>query len=422
MWVSVLVIVLMLLLSAFFSGMEIAFISKNDIQTELDGRQNRFFGYVSKLFSKHPGQYITTILVGNNVTLVIYSLMMSGLIRGVAYMLGWHDISEKGSILLETIFPSIIVMFLAEYLPKSFVRRNPDFFYKWFASVIYLFYIIFYPIAKLTTWLSMILLQLFGGKRSDDEQTQFFSRHELANLLESSENMQSDSEESGIRIFHNALDFADRRVRDCMVSRVDMVSVDIDECSYENLVELFSSTNYSRIPVWKGSVDNIIGYVTSKSLFGEERSLKEMLVDISFVPETLPLHDMLKLFIKQGQNIAVVLDEFGGTSGIVSLEDVLEEIFGEIEDEHDTDDEVEKLQQDGSFIFSARLEIDYLNDKYSLHIPESEEYDTLAGYIIFKHGGLPKLGDEFTFDNLDVKILRMTRSRIEVVIVRKKDK
>ena len=410
----------MLLLSAFFSGMEIAFITKNDIQTELDAKQNRIFGYISQLFEKHPGQYITTILVGNNVTLVIYSLVMSSFIRMIASLLGWTSIWQHGSILLETILPSIVVMFLAEYMPKSLVRRNPDFYYRWFAPIIYMFYIIFYPVARFTTWLSLLLMRLFGGKNEEGVTTKSFSRHELADLLESNENMQSRQQESGIRIFQNALDFADMRVRDCMVSRVDMVSVDIDSCSYNDLVELFSTTNYSRIPVWQGSVDNIVGYVTSKSLFGAKRPVREMLVDITFVPETLLLHDMLKLFIKHGQNIAVVLDEFGGTSGIVSLEDVLEEIFGEIEDEHDTDENVEKLLPDGSYLFSARLEIDYLNDKYGLKIPESEEYDTLAGYIISSHSGLPKSAEEFSFDGMDVKIIKTTRSRIETVTVRKK--
>ena len=407
----------MLLLSAFFSGMEIAFLNKNRLKLEIDRKQSRMFDYIANLFSKNQGQYITTILVGNNITLVIYSMCMSQLIRGVAYLLGWHSIYSEGSFLLETIIPTVIVIFVAEYIPKSVFRTNPNFYYRIFSPIIYIFYLLLYPVARFTTMLSYGLLRLFGRTTAQAEKDVEFDRTDLESLLDTNNTESDDQTEAEIKMFQNALDFADLRVRDCMVSRVDMEAVDIDEATIESLTERFVESKYSRIFVWKDSVDNIIGYVNSKSLFTAPKSIEQVLIDVYFVVETMPLQDVLTQFIKQKCNIAVVIDEFGGTAGIISLEDVLEQIFGEIEDEHDVEDTVEKQVAENEYVFSCRLEVEYLNEKYDLGIAESEEYDTLAGYIIYRYKELPVAGTQMEFDGLKIKILRTTRSRIELARV-----
>ena len=409
-------VVVMLLLSGFFSGMEIAFVNKNRLKLEIDRKQSRLFDYIASVFSRNPGQYITTILVGNNIALVIYSLCMSQLLRSVAARFGWGDISE-GSVVLETVIPTIIIIFVAEFIPKSVVRSNPNFYYRVFAPVIYFFYVILYPIVGFATLVSYGILRLFGRRVRRADGRMHFDRSDLENLLDNNNlDTQHDADQE-IRIFQNALDFADMRVRDCMVTRVDVEAVDIDDTDIESLTARFVDTMYSRIFVWRGSIDNIIGYVNSKSLFREPASLSEVLMKVDYVAETLPLQNMLEHFMKSRSNVAVVIDEFGGTAGIISLEDVLEQIFGEIEDEHDTPELIEKCVGDGEYVFSCRLEVRYLNERYGLDIEESEEYDTLAGYIIYHYEGLPSAGESLTVGNLHIRILRTTRSRIELARV-----
>ena len=417
MLTSIVIILLMLLLSAFFSGMEIAFLNKNRLKHEIDRKQSRLFDYLAELFSRNQGQYITTILVGNNITLVVYSICMSQVIRFVAYTLGWQGIYSEGSFILETIIPTIIVIFVAEYLPKSVIRSNPNFYYRFFAPVIFVFYILLFPVAKFTTLVSYGLLRLFGRTPAEAVRQTEFDRSDLESLLDANNTEADDQTETEIKMFQNALDFADLRVRDCMVSRVDMEAVDIDEVTIQSLTERFVESKYSRIFVWRESVDNIIGYVNSKSLFTLPSTVEQVLINVDYVPETMPLQEMLTQFIKQKSNIAVVIDEFGGTAGIISLEDVLEQIFGEIEDEHDVEDMVEKQVAENQYVFSCRLEVEYLNEKYGLNIVESEEYDTLAGYIIYRYKELPTAGTQMEFDGLKIKILRTTRSRIELARV-----
>ena len=408
----------MLLLSAFFSGMEIAFLNKNRLKLEIDRKQSRMFNYIADLFSRNQGQYITTILVGNNITLVIYSMCMSQLIRGVAYLLGWQSIYSEGSFLLETIIPTIIVIFIAEYIPKSVIRTNPNFYYRFFAPIIFVFYLLLYPIARFTTLLSYGLLRLFGRTPAEAEKQTEFDRSDLESLLDANNMETDDDTEAEIKMFQNALDFADLRVRDCMVSRVDMEAVDIEDTTIESLTKHFVDSKYSRIFVWKDSIDNIIGYVNSKSLFTSPKSIEQVLMKVDYVAETMPLQDMLTQFIKQKSNIAVVIDEFGGTAGIISLEDVLEQIFGDIEDEHDEERTIEKQVGDREYVLSCRLEVEYLNQEYDFEIEESEEYDTLAGYIINNYDGIPTSGTVIVTDKLEIKVLRTTRTRVELARVK----
>ena len=417
-YIAAILVVIMVVLSAFFSGMEIAFLNKNRLRLEIDRKQSRMFDYVAGLFSRHQGQYITTILVGNNIALVVYSMCLSLVLRKIANLLGWTSVQE-GSILLETIIPTIIIIFLGEYLPKSVFRNNPNFYYRYLSPVMYFFYILLYPVTRATTFISYGLLRLAGRKASGAERQIEFDRSDLESLLENNNNSAESSSESDndIKMFQNALDFADLRVRDAMVSRVDVEAVDIDDCTMEELTNKFVETMYSRIFVWRDSIDNIIGYVNSKTLFESPKSIDESLIKVDYVAETLPLQDLLTQFTKNKSSIAVVIDEFGGTAGIISLEDVLEQIFGEIEDEHDKQDMVEKRISEREFVFSCRLEVEYLNDKYSLYIPESEEYDTLAGYIISRYEELPAAGTVMDFDGMRIKILSTTRERIELARV-----
>ena len=416
---SIVIILLMLLLSAFFSGMEIAFTSKNRLKLEIDRKQSRMFDFIAEIFARHPGQYITTILVGNNIALVIYSLYMSLLLRGLFALLGWERISEGGSVAVETAVSTLIILFAAEFLPKSIFRASPNFYYRFFAPVIYGFYILLYPVARLTTLVSHGILRLIGRRVDVSGPAPVFNREDLAALLETNVPEPHADPDNELKIFQNALDFADQRVRDCMVPRVDIEAVDIDDTSIAALTERFVETQYSRIFVWRKSIDNIIGYVNSKSLFTHPARIDDVLIEVNFVPETMSLQSVLQNFIRHRSNVAVVIDEFGGTAGIISLEDVLEEIFGEIEDEHDVSELTEKQLAEDEFVLSCRLEVKYLNEKYDLGIEESREYDTLAGFIIFHYEGIPTAGETLTVGPLQIRILRTTRSRIELARIKK---
>ena len=419
MLTSVILIVLMLLLSAFFSGMEIAFTSKNRLKLEIDRKQSRMFDRIADIFSRHPGQYITTILVGNNIALVIYSLYMSLLLRGIFYALGWESIARTGSVAIETAVSTVIIIFFAEFLPKSVFRNNPNFYYRALAPVIYFFYLLLYPIARLTTLISHGILRLTGRRVEERTTTHSFDREDLASLLDTNCSEPRPEPDNELKLFQNALDFADLRVRDCMVPRVDVEAVDIDDTTIEQLTARFVDSKYSRIFVWRKSIDNIIGYINSKSLFTRPASISDVMMQVNFVPETMPLQLVLQNFIKHRTNIAVVIDEFGGTAGVISLEDVLEQIFGEIEDEHDVPDLTEKQVGPDEYVLSCRLEVKYLNEKYGLGIEESREYDTLAGFIIFNYEGIPTAGETVFVGGLQVRILRTTRSRIDLARVRK---
>lgn len=410
MGTTIAIIAVMLLFSAFFSGMEIAFLGRNRLREEIDRKQNPMFDRIAEIFSHKSSDYITTILVGNNIALVIYSMFMSMLL------------SESFAIdntLAQTILSTVVIIFIGEYIPKSVFKHNPNFYYTLFSPIIFVIYLILYPITRFTTLLSSMLLRLTGQRMEQRNEQMEFNRDDLAQLVEA-DNVEVQSEdEEDIRLFQNALDFADLRVRDCMVQRVDVEAVDLETTTIEELTKRFVETNYSRIFVWHDTIDNIIGYVNSKSLFENPKSISDILIKTIYVAETMPLQAMLETFTKRKASIAVVIDEFGGTAGIISLEDVLEQIFGEIEDEHDVQELVEREIEAGEWEFSARLEVEYLNEKYGLGIPESEEYDTLAGYLIAEYGGIPHEGDEIRAGGYLMRILQREQSRLDLVKVKR---
>lgn len=406
---TVIIIAVMLMFSAFFSGMEIAFLGRNRLREEIDRKQNPMFNYIADIFARNSDNYITTILVGNNIALVIYSMSMSMLLV---------ELFDMENALAQTIISTIIILFVGEYIPKSVVRRNANFYYSLLSPIIYLFYIILYPITRLSTLISYGLIRLTGRRVEHREEPTEFNRNDLASLVEDENVEVNDEEEEDIRLFQNALDFADLRVRDCMVQRVDVEAVDLESTTIAELTERFVETKFSRIFVWHDSIDNIIGYVNSKSLFEQPKTISDIIIKTIYVAETMPLQDMLETFTKRRASIAVVIDEFGGTAGIISLEDVLEQIFGEIEDEHDVQELIERSTGENEWLFSARHEVEYLNEEYSLGIPESDEYDTLAGYIIAEHGGIPSEGEMLHNELFSIKIISRKQSRLDVVSVR----
>ncbi len=411
MQTEVILIVVALIFSAFFSGMEIAFVSANKLRLEVEKKQSRNYNHIASLFLRSPGQYLSTILVGNNIALVVFSLFMS---RFLGRALGIDNYA------LETLISTVIIIFTAEFLPKAIVKANPNFYLRTFAVPLYVCYVVFYPVTKFTTWLSTWVFRLFGRKIDRKRERDAFSKIDLASLVEETgvpiaggeESQQQDN--TSVRLFQNALGFSEQRVRDCMVPRTEVEAIDIDS-SVGELTRLFIESGYSRIPVFEGTVDRIVGYTSLKSLFTGPATIREIVQPTIDVPESMSQRKLLQEFTRTRRSLAVVLDEFGGTAGMVTLEDLLEQIFGEIEDEHDADYLVEKETAPGEYVLAGRLEVDYLNEKYDLGIPESDQYDTLAGYILFRSEDIPRPGDTLHADRFRIRVLRTSASKIELV-------
>lgn len=410
----IVIVVVSVVLSAFFSGMEIAFTSANRLRMELDRKRGGVVGRIIELFAAKPGEYITTMLVGNNIVLVVYSTFMAQLIHLLAARMGVEMSAD--SVIVETLISTIVIILLGEFTPKSIFKMRPNAFLKALILPVYLCYILLFPIAKLATALSFGILRLVGLKVREEHNIKSFGKLDLENLIdESAENEKAQAND--LKIFQNALDFSDLRVRDCMVPRVDVEAVEAT-ISIEELTNRFLETNFSRLFVWEESIDNIVGYVTTKSLFRKPSSISEILMPVRYVPETMLTEKLMGDMIRSRQSVAVVIDEFGGTAGIISLEDAIEEIVGEIEDEHDEPELVEKVLKDKQWVLSCRLEVSYLNERYGLGLSEEGEYDTLAGYIIDKYGGIPTVGTTIESEGREIKILKSTSSRVELAKVR----
>ena len=411
----IVVTIVSVILSAFFSGMEIAFTSANRLRMEIDRKRGGFVGRIIELFVSKPGEYITTMLVGNNIVLVIYSMYMTKLIHLLAAKMGVP--MAEDSVVIETFISTLVIIFFGEFTPKSIFKMRPNAFFRALVLPVYLIYLVLFPLSKLTTAIAFALLRLFGLKVKEEHSIKNFGRIDLENLVDESVENNEKMQPNDIKIFQNALDFSDLRVRDCMVPRVDVEAVEIDT-SIEELTRRFIDTNFSRLFVWEESIDNIVGYVTTKSLFRRPQSIKEILMPVRYVPEAMETERLMGEMIRTKQSVAVVIDEFGGTAGVISLEDVLEEIVGEIEDEHDTPELVEKVLKDNQWVLSCRLEVAYLNERYNLGLKESDEYDTLAGYIIAKYGSIPTVGTSIESEGKEIKILKSTSSRVELAKVR----
>ena len=415
-----LVIITCLLLSAFFSGMEIAFVSSNRIYLEIEKLQVGLTSKVLKKITENPSRFIATMLLGNNIALVVYGIFMGDRILQLFFpnTLLTGDASLK-IVFYQTLISTGIILLTAEFLPKVFFQLYANTFIKIFALPVALFYYLFYPITFLIIELTDVILKRFLNTETDQIQLSF-SKIELGNYIEEQLESTHDKEslDSEIQIFQNALDFSDVKTREAMVPRAEVIAVE-ESTSLEEITDLFISTGLSKIPVYKENIDHILGYVHAFEMMKKPKGIKNILMPVAYVPETMLVNDVLKLLTRQHKSIAVVIDEYGGTSGIVTVEDIVEELFGEIEDEYDTVEHVEKQIGEGVYDFSARLEVDYLNQKYNLSLPESEYYETIGGMIAYNIGQIPAKGEEIELSPYVLKIKKVSATKIEQIILSK---
>ncbi|WP_430968562.1 hemolysin family protein [Spongiimicrobium sp. 2-473A-2-J] len=421
---SLLIIGISLLLSAFFSGMEIAFVSANKIHIEIEKKQEGFLANILGLLTKKPSKFIATMLIGNNIALVVYGLFMGDLLMAwFTSMLPTSNglinaLLTDFSLLSQTLISTLIILLTAEFLPKVLFQIYSNTLLKVLAIPAYFFYLLFWVISEFVIKVSDFILKTFF-KTDGDEVQLAFSKMELGDYItEQMETVEEEDEvDSEIQIFQNALEFTEVKAREVMVPRTEITAVEIHETT-KNLTKLFTDTGYSKILIYKGTIDNIIGYVHSYELFRKPKSIKSILRPVEFVPETMLIHDILNVLTKKRKSIAVVLDEYGGTSGIMTVEDIVEELFGEIEDEHDSTDLHEKQLDHSTYTFSARMEVDYVNENYKLELPDSEEYETLGGLIVNETGEIPEQDTEIRVANFVFTVLEVSSTKIDLVKLR----
>lgn len=421
MTIDLLIIILCLILSAFFSGMEIAYVSSNKIHIEIEKKQG---GLLSKLLTKitaKPSKFIATLLIGNNIALVIYGFYMGDMLVDwfASYLPSSSPIINslftELSLLTQTIISTLVILVTAEFLPKVFFQIYANSLLKLFAVPAYLFYILFSFLSDFVIWISDVVLKHLFKTKGDEVQLAF-TKVELGNYI--SEQMESveahDRIDSEIQIFQNALEFSELKSREVMVPRTELSAIEIHD-SIRNLNDLFTQTGHSKILVYKSTIDDILGYVHSFDLFKDPKNIKSMLRPVEYVPETMLAKDVLNVLIKKRKSLAVVLDEYGGTSGIMTVEDVIEELVGEIEDEHDTFELIEEKINNHTYIFSARIEVDYINETYKFQLPESENYETLGGFIVNHTEEIPVKNEEIKIDQFHFTIKEVSNTKIELV-------
>ena len=409
------IIILCLILSAFFSGMEIAFISSNKIYLEIEKKQDNFISKILTRLTEKPSKFIAAMLIGNNIALVVYGFFTGDLILKCIVHLG-YQFSDYTSLFIQTLASTFIILVTAEFFPKVLFQIYANSLIRIFAVPAYIFYRLFYYISTFFIWISDFVLRKFFKTEGDQVQL-YFSKIELGNYITEQMSTVEDNEEvdSEIQIFQNALEFSGLKARDIMTPRTEIVDVDLFD-SISDLKSLFIETGYSKIVVSQNSLDDIVGYVHSFDLFKKPKTIKSVLMAVEFVPETILIKDALSLLIKKRKNVAVVLDEYGGTSGIITIEDIVEELFGEIEDEHDSNEElIEQELGEGKYLFSTRLDVTYLNETYKLEIPEDDSYGTLGGFIVDFTKDIPQKGEKITIGNYHFSIEECSNKKIELV-------
>lgn len=417
---NLIVIISMLLLSGFFSGMEIAFVSSNRLKQELDIKRNLLPARILSVFYKNSSRFIGALLLGNNIALVVYGIAMANMLAPLITLILPDVIeTEFSQLLLQTIISTIIILITAEFLPKILFRINPNAILKFFSIPVWLFYFIFYPLIYIYIGVAELLLKyVFRVKLSPAPYN--FSTLDLDEFVNDFKPQSSTDEEdaqevsNNIQMIQNAIDFKNVKLRECMVPRTDVKAIEIND-ELEKLNNILTQTGHSKIMVYQESIDNIVGYIHVKDILKSPESIKSLVRPVDVFPETMAANELLSELIRSKKSIAIVLDEFGGTSGIITIEDIIEEIFGEIEDEFDVDDTEEKRISKKEFIFSARLEIDYLNEKYSFNLPVSEEYETLGGLIINYHESIAEVDEQIEINHFKFKILKASENRIEEV-------
>lgn len=406
-------ILVTMVLSAFFSGMEIAFVSSNRMLAEMDKDRNGLTQRLITVFYKHPNGFVSTMLVGNNIVLVIYGILIAKFFDSTIF----SGMDAGFTVTADTLLSTLIILFTGEFLPKLLFKNNANRLLSVFSPIAYFFYVVLWPISRFSTFLSKCLLRVVGihmDKENDDEG---FSKVDLDYLVQSSiDNAENDDDiEDEVKIFQNALDFSETKVRDCMVPRTEIQAIDVDDCTSAQLMQKFVESGNSKIIVYREDIDHIIGYIHSSEMFRNPDTWKDHINTMPFVPETMMAQKLMHIFLQQKKSLGVVVDEFGGTSGIVSLEDIVEEIFGDIEDEHDSSNYIAKQVADNEYVLSARLEIDKVNDKFDLDLPESDEYMTIGGLILHEYQSFPKLNEVVKIGHFQFRIIKNTMTKIELV-------
>lgn len=400
-------------LSAFFSGMEIAFVSSNRMLAEMDREGNSIAKNIISRFYNHPNVFVSTMLVGNNIVLVVYGILVARLFDNTIF----SSLDDGMKVTADTLLSTLVILFTGEFLPKILFKNNANRLLSVFSVPAYLFYIILWPISRFSTLVSKCLLRLVGIRMETESDDDGFSKVDLDYLVQSSiENAQSDDEiNEEVKIFQNALDFSDCKVRDCMVPRTEVNAVDVNDCTVDELMQKFVESGNSKIIVYDSDIDHIIGYIHSSEMFRNRDNWRECVCKMPFVPETMAAQKLMHIFLQQKKSLGVVVDEFGGTSGIVSLEDIVEEIFGDIEDEHDSTKYIATQVGENEYMLSARLEIDKVNDLFDLGLPESDDYMTVGGYILHEYQSFPKLNEVITIGRYEFRIIKSTMTKIELV-------
>ncbi|MBR7055374.1 MAG: HlyC/CorC family transporter [Prevotella sp.] len=405
-------ILVTMVFSAFFSGMEIAFVASNRMLAEMDKDKNGLSQKCISLFYKHPNNFVSTMLVGNNIALVVYGILIAKLFDATIF----KGMSAAFTVPADTILSTIIVLFTGEFLPKTLFKSLPNKLLTIFAIPAFVCYVLLWPISRFATLLARCILRIVGVKMEKDGDEGAFTKVDLDYLLQTTIDNAANEKEINeeVKIFQNALDFSETRVRDCMVPRTEIDAVS-EDCSAAQLNQKFVESGHSKIIVYRDDIDHIVGYIHSSELFRKPDDWRKDVRTMPFVPETMSAHKMMKIFLQQKKSLGVVVDEFGGTSGIVSLEDIVEEIFGDIEDEHDNSNYVAKKVGEGEYLLSARLEIDKVNELFQLQLPESDEYMTIGGLILHYYQSFPKLNEIVTIGQFQFKIIKNTMTKIELV-------
>ena len=401
-----------MVLSAFFSGMEIAFVSSNRLLAEMDREKNGIAQKCLTVFYKNPNGFVSTMLVGNNIVLVVYGILFAQIFDATLF----SGFDSAMRVIPDTLSSTFVILFTGEFLPKTLFKSNPNRLLTFFAPLAYFFFIILWPISRFATFLARILLRLFGVKMDEKENDGTFTKVDLDYLVQSSiENAENADEiEDEVKIFQNALDFQDTKVRDCMVPRTEINAVE-ENCSLMELQQMFIESGNSKIIVYQDDIDHVKGYIHSSEMFRAPERWREHIRKMPFVPETMPAQKLMQVFLQQKKSLGVVVDEFGGTSGIVSLEDIVEEIFGDIEDEHDNTKYVAKQIADNEYVLSARLEIDKVNEMFNLDLPESDDYMTVGGLLLHVYQSFPKVNEIITVGQYEFRIIKNTMTKIELV-------
>ncbi len=404
-----------LVLSGFFSGMEIAFVSSNKVKAEIDIKKGGLVSQILGIFYAHRETFISTMLVGNNIVNVIYSIGIAWLLKQpLEDLLGQNDALV---LLVQTLISTAIVLVMSEFMPKTVFRINPNRSLRFFAVPLLFLYLLLYPISQFTSWLSAILMRLFGIK-NEKKEIRLISVGELDDYLQENIDKSEDENkevEREVKIFENALDFSDTRLRDCMIPRNEIVGVDIAETSRDELSQLFTKSGLSKLVVYHDDIDNVLGFIQVSELFKPDVNWKDQIKPVIIAPETMLAKKMMQNLLKEKKSMAIVVDEFGGTAGMVTLEDLVEEIFGDIEDEHDRRKLIARKTGENTYELSGRMEIERINEMFDIDLPESDDYQTIAGYIVNHLEVIPNQGEEHTIDQFTVNITKKTGARLELV-------